>query len=141
MMSASTQIKRGLLYANDLENSSSVASIVSNVAAIIVDVAIRRCRAGQQRTNHGSIPGRTFRQRKRRSVQGIYKELGKVYFRRAYQMNYRTFKRLAVELHPYITKPLVRKDEQDTNQMDRFLQMSNLLVPLVGLLVAQHLML
>ena len=109
MMSASTQIKRGLLYANDLENSSSVASIVSNVAAIIVDVAIRRCRAGQQRTNHGSIPGRTFQQRKRRSVQDNYKELGKVYFRRAYQMNYRTFKSLAVELCPYSTQPTGQK--------------------------------
>ena len=62
MMSASTQTKRGLLYANDLENLSSVANIVSNVAAVIVDVAIRWRRARQQRTNHGSVPGRTFRQ-------------------------------------------------------------------------------
>jgi hypothetical protein len=43
MMSASTQTKRGLLYANDSENLSSVANIVLNVAAVIVDVAIRRC--------------------------------------------------------------------------------------------------
>jgi hypothetical protein len=42
IMSASTQTKRGQSYANDLEYSSSVANMVSNVAAVFVDVAIRR---------------------------------------------------------------------------------------------------
>jgi hypothetical protein len=33
---------------------------------------------------------------------------------------------------------LVKEVEQDTNQMDLFHQMSDVLVPILGLLVAQH---
>ncbi len=88
----------------DLENSTGVANVVANVTAVVVDVAVRRRRLRRRRTrNHGgSMPGRSFRVRTRRSVEDIYKQLAKVYFRRAYRMKYRTFKRLAHALRPYI---------------------------------------
>jgi len=89
-------------HVNDLEYLSSVTNVVANVAAVVVDVAIRRRRLRTRRTKKGSVPGRVFQQRKRRSVRDIYKELGKVYFRRAYRMKYRTFTSLANELRPYI---------------------------------------
>jgi hypothetical protein len=81
-----------------LKNSLSVANVVANVAAVIIADSPSQTRP----TNQGSVPGRTFRERHRRSVQDIYKELGKTYFRRAYRMKYHTFKRLAAELRPYI---------------------------------------
>lgn len=91
-------------YAQDFENSTGVANVVANVAAVVVDVVVRRRRLRQRRrrTHGGSMPGRSFRVRTRRSVEDIYKQLGKVYFRRAYRMKYRTFKRLAAELGPHI---------------------------------------
>ena len=88
----------------DFEDSSAVANIVANVAAVAVEVAVRRRRLQRRRTraHGGSMPGRSFRERSRKSVDDIYKQLGKVYFRRAYRMKYRTFKRLASELSPHI---------------------------------------
>ena len=102
MMTASPRRRQQMSYVNDLEYLSSVANVVANVAAVVVDVAIRRRRLRTRRTKKGSVPGRVFQQRKRRSVRDIYKELGKVYFRRAYRMKYRTFTSLANELRPYI---------------------------------------
>ena len=85
------------------ENSLSVANVAANMAAVIVDVALRSRTLRRTRTRkQGSALGRTFRHRNRRSVKDIYNELGEVYFRRAYRMMYRTFLSLSKELCPYI---------------------------------------
>ncbi len=66
------------------ENSLSVANVAANMAAVIVDVALRRRTLRRTRMRkQGSALGRTFRHRNRRSVKDIYNELGEVYFRRA----------------------------------------------------------
>ena len=94
-------------YTSDLLQHSavSVANVIANVTALVVTKAIRR-RALQMRMQRamrlGSLPGRTFQPQTRRSVHNIHKELGEGYFRRAYQMKYSTFKRLANELCLYI---------------------------------------
>jgi hypothetical protein len=82
----------------------SVANFVANVTALEVTSAARRrmVRVRTPGAKGGSLRGRTFQQRSRRSVHDIYKELGEGYFRRAYQMKYSTFKRLANELCLYI---------------------------------------
>ena len=69
-------------YAQDFENSTGVANVVANVAAVVVDVAVRRrrLRRRRRRTHGGSMPGRSFRVRTRRSVEDIYKQLGKSTF-------------------------------------------------------------
>ena len=87
-------------YIQDLEHSASAANVVVNVAAFIVKVAVKRRPLRRRMTNRGSVPGRTFRRRTRRSVQDIYNELGDVYVRRACGMKYRTFKCLATLLCP-----------------------------------------
>lgn len=69
----------------------------SAVLANVLLIASQRTRM-----KGGTQPGRTFRKRQRRSVKDIYNELGDTYFRRAYRMQYRTFKRLARELRPGI---------------------------------------
>jgi hypothetical protein len=92
-------------HALDLEHSAaSVANVVANVTAVVVTTAVRqrRVKMRTRKAKRGSLPGRTFQQRTRRSVYEIFKELGEVYFRRAYRMKYRTFKCLANELRPYI---------------------------------------
>ena len=98
----------------DFDNSVEVANVLANVAAVVVaDVVVtRRSRLQRtRRTRHrGSLPGRSFRIRKRRSVEDVYNELGRIYFRRAYQMKYSTFKRLAEELRPFIIKASGQKD-------------------------------
>jgi hypothetical protein len=45
-----------------------------------------------QTNRKGSSIGRQIFKRKRKQVTTIYKELGDIYFRRAYRMNYSTFK-------------------------------------------------
>ena len=91
-------------YTSDLLQHSavSVANVIANVTALVVTKAIRR-RALQMRMQRamrlGSLPGRTFQPRTRRSVHDIHKELGEGYFNR---MKFSTFKRLANELRIYI---------------------------------------
>ena len=87
-----------------LENSFRICSIVANIAAVLVKrwarkVQGRRFRMHNRTRSHCT---RHFRVRKRRSVEDIYNELGPVYFRRAYRMQYSTFKALADELRPYV---------------------------------------
>ena len=124
----------------DEEYSSSVSNLVANAAAVVVGTAVSRqiFRRRRARTNRGSVPGRpSFRARTRSSVQDVYKELGKVYFRRAYRMKYNTFKRLANILRPYIiTAYPERKGPIDLSQMDKSRQTSGLPVQFDGLLVA-----
>ena len=89
----------------DQEHSSSVSNLVANVAAVVVGTAVRRhiFRRSRVGKNRGSVHGRlSFRTRTRRSVQDVYKELGGVYFWRAYRMKYNTFKRLANVLRPHV---------------------------------------
>ena len=121
----------------DLElSASSVANVVRNVAALAVSAAIRRriLRMRVRNTKRGgSLRGRTFQARNRRSVHGIYLELGEVYFRRAHRMKYRTFKRLATRfVHTSRMHP-VRKILLDFPQMDLFHWMSDLHVQFDGL--------
>jgi hypothetical protein len=105
MMTTTMRRQQRVSYSLDLqENSMSVANVATNMAAVIVDVALRRrslLKRARMRSQ-GSTPGRMFRQRNRRSFKDIYNELGEVYFRRAYRMKYRTFLSLAKELCPYI---------------------------------------
>jgi DDE superfamily endonuclease len=89
-----------------LWNSRSVTnSIIANVAGVVAEnVAVSHhdgLRRGRTK-KLGSSPGRTILERNRRSVKDIYKQLGKVYFQRAYRMKYSTFRRLAAALRPYI---------------------------------------
>ena len=103
MTRSTTQVS----YSSDLlEHSAvSVANVIANVTALMVSTTICR-RALQMRMQRarrlGSLHGGTFQPRTRRSVHNICKELGEGYFRRAYQMKYRTFKRLANELRKNI---------------------------------------
>ena len=91
-------------YDQDLKNSSfSVCSVVANIAAVLVDLQVRKKAQRRFRMSRRRSRGtRHFRVRKRRSVEDIYNELGPMYFRRAYRMQYSTFKALADELRPYI---------------------------------------
>ncbi|KAI2501607.1 DDE superfamily endonuclease [Fragilaria crotonensis] len=90
-----------------LKHSLSVANVVvANAAAVIADLELRSSKT--RMSNRGSSAGRTFRKRNRRSVRDVYNEIGKGYFRRAYRMNYGTFKRLASDLCPYIIAALGR---------------------------------
>ena len=84
-----------------LENSFRVSSIVANVTAILLDRQSRKVQGRRHRMRR-SRRTRHFQVHKRRSIEDIYNELGPMYFRRAYQMHYSTFKALADELHPYI---------------------------------------
>ena len=85
--------RRGISYSHDIERLSSVANLVANVAAAVVvegavpgGSSLSRTRmphggSGTRRIHRrGSVPGLTIRQRNRRSVQDIYRELGDVYF-------------------------------------------------------------
>ena len=87
-----------------LENSFRVSSFVANIAAVLVDLQVRKAQGHRFRMRQRARSRRTrhFRVRKRRSVEDIYNELGSMYFRRAYRMQYCTFKALADELRPYI---------------------------------------
>ncbi len=87
-----------------VENSFRVCSVVANIAAVLVDLQVRKVqgRRLRMRNRTRSLRTRHFRVRKRRSVEEIYNELGPMYFRRAYRMQYSTFKALADELRPYI---------------------------------------
>ena len=77
--------------------------------------------------------------RKRRSVEDIYNELGPMYFRRAYRMQYSTFKALADELCPISLMQVGKKEDQEGSfQMVQSAQMSGLPVQFDGFQVHQH---
>jgi hypothetical protein len=77
-----------IIHAFDAENelSASIAHTVASVAAVVVDV-LDITSSRSMKSRRGSQPGRLqFRKRTRRSVKDIYKEMGPIYFRRAYRM-------------------------------------------------------
>ncbi len=80
---------------------SIILNAVANVAAVVAHQVIF-CLHQRKTKRGGSRLRRSFRKRQRRSVREIYEELGDVYFRRAYRMNYDTFDRFASTLSPYI---------------------------------------
>ncbi len=108
-MTSNTRSRRRAQYSLDLEQTASVSNVVANMAAVLVDVTVRRHHLQRKMTDQGSAPRRRFRQRTRRSIQDIHKELGKMYFRRAYRMTYTNFKRLAALLCPYINAACSKK--------------------------------
>ena len=68
-MTSETRTRRRTQHSLDLEQSSSVSPEVANVEAVLVDITV--CRRHLQQTrmkNGGSVPGRRFRLRTRRSV-------------------------------------------------------------------------
>jgi hypothetical protein len=71
-----------------LRQSIEVANALASVAAVVVADAVVTRRSRLQRTrrtrDRGSLPGRSFRLRKRRSVEDDYNELVQIYFRMAY---------------------------------------------------------
>jgi DDE superfamily endonuclease len=99
-------------YLMHQQRSAAVMSAVAHVSMAIAqrELSSRRCRTRRRRmrrtTNEQgrtTVPTRrVFRPRRRRSVEDVYKELGDVYFRRAYRMKYCTFQRLASMLRAYI---------------------------------------
>jgi hypothetical protein len=95
------------------QTASLLANALANVAAVVaVDVAEKKSSSSstRTRTRGGSAPGRSFRRRIRRSVEDIYRQLGDVYFRRAYRMKYTTFRRLANDLRQSILDVSGQKD-------------------------------
>ncbi len=84
-----------------LEASSFSAANIRHSGLVVLHNCALRMRM-QRAMQLGSLPGRTFQPRTRRSVHDICKELGGGYFRRAYRMKYSTFKRLANKLRKYI---------------------------------------
>ena len=95
--------RRRLSYSLQFLNSAVSVNnnIVANAAGVVADVAVTHA-LRQRKEKVGSSPGQTIIERTRRSVHDIYKQLGKVYFRRAYRMKYVTFVRLGAMLHSYI---------------------------------------
>lgn len=68
-------------------------------AAAVVLVTSRR-RKRQKKNNHRH--GKTNRYRSRKKIECIYRELGGVYFRRAYRMTFTDFNRLCRLLNPHL---------------------------------------
>ena len=96
-----------------VENSFRVCSVVANIAAVLLDLQVRKVqgRRLQMRKNTRSPRSRHFRVRKRRFVEEIYNELGPMYFRGAYHMQYSSFKALADKLRPNIILACGQKEE------------------------------
>lgn len=119
-------------YSSDWMEHSAV-SVANVTALVVVALLFVRGRALWKRMQRamklGSLPGRTFQLRTRRSVHDIRKELGEAYFGRAYRMKYSTFKRLASELRKYIEDATTHLDRPQT---DRFHQTSTLHVSFDG---------
>lgn len=91
--------RRRVSYSFDV--CQQTANIVVNSAAVVVDTLQRQLETTMTNRGTSSVP-RRLRQCIRRSVGDIYAELGSTYFRRAYRMTYRSFKRLAALLRPLI---------------------------------------
>ena len=89
-----TDSNEEMSYDQDLEISSfSVSSAaVASIAAVLLDLQVRKkVQRRFRRSRKRSRGTRHVRGRKRRSVEDIYNELGPMYFRRAYRMQYSTF--------------------------------------------------
>jgi hypothetical protein len=86
------------LYESQQATQQQVSSILT-IAIVTLPVVL----LNNQSNHKGSAIGRRFFKRKRKQVATIYKELGDIYFRRAYRMSYCTFKQLASMLSPLIT--------------------------------------
>ena len=94
-MVTTTSRKRRSAVSSYSLHLSVTNNIIANVAGVVAENVALSHHRGLQR-------GRTILERNRRSVKDIYRQLGKVYFRRAYRMKYSTFVRLASVLRPYI---------------------------------------
>jgi hypothetical protein len=97
--------RRRVSYSIDLQHSATVSNIVVNSAAVVVQNVTnleQRLRRNMPNPLLSNPVRRRCRPRRRRSVSDIYKELGRIYFRRAYRMTYTSFRRLAALLRPYI---------------------------------------
>jgi hypothetical protein len=108
---SSKKSRRQVSHEQDIQNSSVLCNVVANVVVVAADVELRQRRLRRKRTRNVVRKCRVHRVRKRRFVEDIYKELGPVFFRRAYRMRYRTFKTLAEELRPYIVSACRQKEE------------------------------
>jgi hypothetical protein len=98
MMRDPTRTTRTLRYADDMELAAAdAATLVGSVAVLAKEGGSN---SASSRT--WTSGGRLCRARKRHSVHGIYKQLGPLYFGRAYRMKFSNFKRLSNELCPYI---------------------------------------
>ena len=80
---------------NRIYRTLCLCNIVANVAVFAADAALQQCQL--QRTSSTNVISE-FWVRKRRHVEDIYKELGPVFFRRVYRMQYCNFETLADEL-------------------------------------------
>ena len=99
MTSTSNKSRQQVSHEQDLQNSSVLCNIVANIAVVGAAGELQQRRLRRKGTRNVV---RKYRVRKRRFVEDIYKELGPIFFRRAYQMQYLTFKTLADEVCPYI---------------------------------------
>ena len=95
-------------HEQDLQNSFLLCNIVANVSVVAAEAELRQRQLRRKSTANVT---RAFRARKRRFVEDIYKELGPVFFRRAYRMQYCNFETLADELRPYVVSASGRKEE------------------------------
>ena len=138
-ITSKTRTRRRTQHSLHWEQSSSVSNIVTNVAAVLFDVTV--CLHHLQRTmkNGGSAPGRRFWLRRQRSVQDIYKKLGKTFFWGHIEWQKRLF--LMVSLLCFVRtlmRHVERNSVQDSVGMNKFHQMSDLLVPFSDLLVGRR---
>ena len=86
--------------------------VVAQVIAVVVSATFVSFSSRTSSTTSpkgGASRGRTFRKRTRRSVQDMYKEMGDLYFCRAYRMKYETFLELTYEFGPYIERAIRRR--------------------------------
>ena len=76
---------------HDVEDVATVSNVAVNSAAVVVEdatTAVLQRRLQSTRTNKGphSRTARRLRPRRQRSVHYVYRELGSIYFRRAYDL-------------------------------------------------------
>jgi DDE superfamily endonuclease len=71
---------------------------IINLVVVVIGIIMQ----GNSISHKGSIKGRRFIKRKRKKVEDIHKQLGDIYFRRAYRMDYLNFQNLASLLSPLI---------------------------------------
>ena len=133
-MTANRNRARRVSYSIDLQHSATVSNIVVKSAAVVVEnVTNLEQQLRRHMTNPPlSNPVQRCRPRRRRSVSDIYKELGSIYFRRAYRMTYASFKRLTALLCPLIIAACGTKELKGIAQTVPFHQMSDLPVHFDG---------
>ena len=136
-ITSKTRTRRRTQHSLHWEQSSSVSIIVTNVAAVLFDVTV--CCHHLQRTmkNGGSAPGRRFWLRRQRSVQDIYKKLGKTFFWGRIEWQIKLLLKVSLLCCVRtLMRHVERNSVQDSVGMNKFHQMSDLLVPFfAGLLV------